>query len=142
MAVDNEVRKFRFQPHEGKRLNLVDNMMSWTYFILNNLLFLSFHISHVVVYQIRCKIDCRTVEQLPPTKPNWMRWSVGSYGKTEQTPNQRWINCQTSPKILQCKNRWVEDSSDPQSPTHNLSSAAITPQRILLYYYILFIVVL
>jgi len=33
------------------------------------------------------------------------------------------------PKNLQCKNKRGEDSTEPQPPTHNLSSEAITPRR-------------
>jgi len=94
------------------------------------LLFLSFQIFHTVAYHINRIMDWRALEQLPPTKPNWLIKSAGTLGTTEQTPSHRWIKCQTSLKKLQCKNKWGAVSNEPHPPTHKLSAEAMTPRRI------------
>jgi len=95
---------------------------------INNLLFLSFQIFHVVANQITCKIAPRAFT-LPPSKENWLKWSTTSRGRVVEKPSHLNKHCQTEPNVEQCKNKWVLVLTELQPAIHNRESKGITPRQ-------------
>jgi len=73
---------------------------------LNNLLFLSFQISHVVANQLTWRIAPRAFT-VPSSKENWLKWSITPRGRAVEKPNHLNKYCHTESNVEQCRNKWV-----------------------------------
>lgn len=110
------------------RLNLLQELSSWTFLIIKNLV-ISYFLSHSQESQINCIME-RCALEPPCILANWTKWSEISAESTPEIPNQLGTRYQRYPKQCESKNKWEAISGAPQLLTQSRESLCIIPRRI------------